>query len=133
MRAVGVWAAVAKAAVRAGVDMVAGVRAAVAMEEVMGVAERAAGARAAAEVALSQEDSVGPRAERAQWEAAEVRGGRGGGMVAAARAAAARAVVAASKVVGLTGVAAKAAKAVARGCCYSIRRNRSRVQQAAST
>ena len=48
-----VRAAAAKAAVRAGVETVAGVReAAAAMEEVMGAAERAAGARAAAEVAL---------------------------------------------------------------------------------
>ena len=72
-------------------------------------------------------------AVRAQWEAVGVKGGRGEGMVAAARAAAMRAVVAAAKVRGLTGVAVKAARAVARGCCHSIRCNRSRVQQAAST
>ena len=52
MRVVEARVAEAKAAMWAGVEMVAEVRVAAAMEEVMGEAEREAGARAAADVAL---------------------------------------------------------------------------------
>ena len=70
-------------------------------------------------------------AEEAREVAGSVAGSAAAAMEAAARGVA-RVLVAAAKVEVVTGVAAKAAKVAERGCCHSIRRNRTREQQAAS-